>query len=457
MKSIPHIFLLLALCFGISFALLTPPFQSPDEYNHFYRSWQVSEGHFSPEQIDGNRLGGVLPASLDSLKNQFSYLKNDYAARTSGQKIRHALSLLAEPGRRTFLDFPNTAIYAPTAYVPQATGILVSRLFTDRVLIHFYAARLGNLAVWIALLFYALRRMPFQQSGFGYLALLPSSLFLSATCNADIVTNGLSFWVIALACRVTAMGREKLSFTACEKTAFLLAAATTAVNKLILVPFGALAVLPALKHGRTALRKSALPLGIMLTLAVIWGRLANSWFIPYDCYAPEWRDAQTLNPGVNPSAQMDYILCHPFYFAATVVKSLFHSAPSLAAHVVGKFGWEKNYLPAWTLALLWLAMALLAFSEKNLLLAPQRLWLAAIGFVSVLLWAVTMYALWCPVGSGSLDNWQGRYFVPVLPLIYLSLCTGRLTQWRKAIRFIALGSIVAGNIILTISILDRYF
>jgi Predicted membrane protein (DUF2142) len=50
---------------GIAFAVLVPPFQSPDEFNHFYRVYQQSEGHFWGE-IDSTKtkLGGYIPQSL---------------------------------------------------------------------------------------------------------------------------------------------------------------------------------------------------------------------------------------------------------------------------------------------------------------------------------------------------------------------------------------------------------
>ena len=38
----------LALLFGSIFVFLIPPFQSPDEPNHFLRAFQVSEGVFFP-------------------------------------------------------------------------------------------------------------------------------------------------------------------------------------------------------------------------------------------------------------------------------------------------------------------------------------------------------------------------------------------------------------------------
>ena len=59
-------FLLTALTFGLLVIFITPPFQVPDEINHFYRAWQLSEGQFLPVKNDA-RVGGFIPKSVDSL------------------------------------------------------------------------------------------------------------------------------------------------------------------------------------------------------------------------------------------------------------------------------------------------------------------------------------------------------------------------------------------------------
>jgi hypothetical protein len=41
-------YLLTAGAMGLLYAVVTPPFQVPDEPNHFYRAYQVSSGEVSP-------------------------------------------------------------------------------------------------------------------------------------------------------------------------------------------------------------------------------------------------------------------------------------------------------------------------------------------------------------------------------------------------------------------------
>lgn len=453
-------FALIAALFGVVLVFITPPFQSPDEYNHFFRAFQVSEGHWYPEKQNNNRLGGNLPHSLDSLKIIFLPLKGNYAAKTSLSAVQQALSLPLDEADRRFLDFPNTAIYAPTAYIPQAIGIAFARYFTGRCLVLFYAARLANLLFWTALLWAALQRMPFQRQSMAFLALLPASLAIAASCNADVLTNGLAFYAIAVFCAALTPGAvlRPLANRPREGVAMGIVV-LMALQKLILAPMALLAGLSALEstaHWKTAFRRSFYPLLLALAVAFWWGWTAQNWFVPYDRYEPAVRDVQTLNPGVDPSAQLACVLKHPFVFTETVVVSFFRAAPSMAAHFVGKFGWEKNYLPGWMICLLWAGLAALVFSEKNRLSPAQRLWAAGIVLVCIALWAVTMYALWCPVGARALDNWQGRYFVPLSPLVILATGAGwgqRVEKWVTPVSVLIL---LAGNISLIIAVLERY-
>lgn len=451
-------FVPLSLFFGAILVFITPPFQSPDEYNHFFRAFQVSKGRFYPETLHHNRLGGYLPASLDSLKHMYLPLKGDYAAKTDMAALRSALTLRLAPAEQRFIDFPNTAIYAPTAYIPQAIGIAFVRSFSDRVLVLFYAARVFNLLFWIALVWAALQWMPFQRQAMAFLAMLPASLAISASCNADVLTNGLAFYAIAVFCHpVPIRGFGKKEQGRNEATGAL---ALMALNKLVFAPMALLAGLAVFERfvaWKKAFRQSFFPLSLALLAAFLWGIKSQESFIPYNRYDPAVRDAQTLNPGVDPREQLKFILEQPFLFTETVVSSFVRAAPSAAAHFAGKFGWEKNYLPGWMMALLWLALGLLVFTEKNGLTPAQRLWTAGIVLACLLLWTVTMYALWCPVGARELDNWQGRYFVPLGPLAALVVGAGWGRQVEKWILAIAVPVLLAGNVSLIFAVLGRYW
>jgi uncharacterized membrane protein len=430
------------ILFGFVFALLVPPFQSPDEPNHFFRAWQVSEGVFFPEKVD-NRLGGTLPVSLSQVRDSFLFLKNNSNGRLHFSTLCAALAIPLDTEKRHFADFANTAIYAPTAYIPQAAAIAVFRPLGATPLQLLYAARIANLLVWMLLVSAALRLLPFLRTALAAIAILPATLCIAATANADVLTNGLSWFLTAalLAKPTATLFTEKL-----------LPAVLISAHKLIAVPLLLLGFLGSLDRRRATLLCLA---GVLA--ALFWSRLAQQWFIPYDMYNPAFRDTQTLNSGVDPARQMAFVLENPVFFLKTCGQSLFQALPSMAAHFVGKFGWEKNYLPGYWILLLWIMLAALIFSEKTTLSVRQRMGMSGIFLLYVGAFALAMYALWHGVGAGQISNWQARYFMPVVPLAALCLASGFFEKWKSKIDLFALAVLVLGNAAMAWSIWQHYW
>ena len=58
-----YVFIVLGLIYGLAFLVLIPPFQVPDEYEHYYKSWDLSNGNLIPEKI-GNKAGVSVPESV---------------------------------------------------------------------------------------------------------------------------------------------------------------------------------------------------------------------------------------------------------------------------------------------------------------------------------------------------------------------------------------------------------
>lgn len=435
-----HIYL--TVLFGFFFALLVPPFQSPDESNHFLRAWQVSEGRFFPEST-GTRLGGNLPASLTQVCDSFLFLKNDPTARLHFHTLRQTFGIPLNSENRRFTDFANTAIYAPTAYIPQAAAIAMLRPLGATPLQLLYAARLANLLVWALLVAATLRLMPFMRSILGAMALLPATLCIAASANADVLTNGLCWWLVAalLSAAKSAGFWKQLS-----------AVVVVAANKLIALPLVFLGLVPKYQKWPFAILLAA---GVLA--ALFWGQLAQSWFIPYDNYDSAFRDTQTLNSGVDPARQLVFISENPVYFIKIAAKSLFQALPSMAAHFVGKFGWEKNYLPTGWLVMLGMMLAALTCVEKNPLSVRQRFTGAWVIFLYVGAFSMTMYTLWVAVGAGQLDNWQGRYFLPIAPVIVLVVGQGWLGKWKSKIELFAFIVLVGSNLAMVVEIFGRYY
>ena len=64
MQRLVRWFVVVGAVVGVLFAVLSPPFASPDEATHFFRAYQLSEGHVFADR-HGHRVGGMLPSSVE--------------------------------------------------------------------------------------------------------------------------------------------------------------------------------------------------------------------------------------------------------------------------------------------------------------------------------------------------------------------------------------------------------
>src|SRR4028119_531544 len=106
-------FLLAGLLFGLAFAVVTPPFQAPDEPAHFYRSYAISEGDLLGRRL-GGEWGAMLPASLRALDTE---LRGDLPGRPElkirPETILRALRVPLAAERRGFGDSRTSAPLPP--------------------------------------------------------------------------------------------------------------------------------------------------------------------------------------------------------------------------------------------------------------------------------------------------------------------------------------------------------
>ena len=454
-------FLRSSLLFGLLFVFIVPPFQAPDETSHFFRAYHLSEGHLMGETTSDKRLGAELPSSLQELYLPFAHLRYNYDARITAGSLERAASVGLDAGRRTFVDFANVGYYAPFPYLVYALPIALLRHLGVPPLFMLYAGRLSGLLLWVVVLFYAVRGYAFHRWTIALCALLPASVVLHSSLSGDTLTNALAFFLTARLTGLIFDRRRTLS--AAEGGILALSGGVITVSKVVFAPLIALCwLIPERKFGS---RGSYLfwcgSLSLLhVLLLLIWYRYAGEKFIPYSDYHPVYRDAQQLNPGVDPPAQLDFIMEHPLRFLGIVMASYRESLPATLAHYTGKFGWEKNYLPAPLIALLLLSLFVMALFEDKRGAIPalrQRLFFLCTAMIMSLALAAVQYMQWHPVSAPRILSLQGRYFIPVLPLVWLALKQRKRTVdqnlllcWTRWLVFISL-------IWTCWSVLDRYY
>lgn len=426
MKS-PLFFRWIILLVGLSYVFLIPPFQAPDETHHFLKAWSVSQGHFFLKPTIDHRLGDTLPASLGTLCSHFRPSKNPLDQNWHFRHIRDGLSIPLHPANRQFQDFANTGFYAPLAYLPAALSINLVRAMEGPPLLALYLARLTHLLLWILCLLFIAKLAHKHRNLFLFIGLLPGILVFQCSLNPDAVVHAAA-WILILQL-VYGKAHHRWRWAG---PLLLLAS----IQKLILFPLG------FIYPYRTDRSKMIQWMITAVVLVATWSLWSSNTFIPYEEYHPQYRNGQTLNPGVSPVDQLTYISNHPLEFVQAAGIGILRSAPATTAHWLGKFGWEKHYLPFPVMLLLFVGLVLVCMNTPGPRGWWERLRLAGISTSVIVLFVVSNYLLWSPVGAQMMDNFQGRYFIPVLPLVFWACSMEALKGdiWLKmAVLFLAIG------------------
>lgn len=452
-----HFFALCATVFGLIFLFLTPPFQTPDEINHFYRAYQISEGTFLGQKQD-NRVGGDLPISLVDFAASFRTLTWTKTERMKPTTILDKFGTPLNPDDKKFVDFANTAMYSPVSYAPQAFVLFIIKAFDVSPVALFYWARLFTLLFWIVAIYYAIRMMPFYKWLFVLITLLPMSVLINMSISADVVTNALAFVSIAFACHL-AYKKSIVSrghFILLCLLTFLLASAKIVYTPVLITVL----LIPQEKFG-TRIRYLNRLLGFAalgLTTAVFWSVVMKSLYIPYSQYNPTYRGDAALIDCANMYEQLDYILTHGFYVINVFIHSMITSVDMYYQGFIGTFGWLDTPLPSWFILVAYavIAVVLLLDGNKEIKISVYQKGFLLMGFlVIVFLILLTQHLTWDCVGGDLIFTIQGRYFIPAAPLLFFVFYTPRFQlKWMPI--FVILFSVF--SLSLSIQVLyNRYY
>ncbi|MDC0832486.1 DUF2142 domain-containing protein [Geitlerinema sp. CS-897] len=510
LKSPQQVFTTIAIVFGVFVVFLTPPFQSPDEYLHFYRAFQIAEGHLVAERQTGDCygyskyfetevcLGGNLPNSvLTTVRNVSSRdLRFDKTQKQNLDELFAVLDLPLNPQDRVFINFKTTALHSPIPYLPQALGIAIAKAANLSPLKLMYSGRLANLAAWVGLVFLGIRWSPIHQWFLVMLALTPMSLFLASSLSLDALTNGVAFAFLGLVLRV-AIGdeteektTEKIHETQLQQDLNVECRSSIQPTRVREIakrgqsfqdvtkteenrnPSIDLAILAVLAIALSLSKLAYFPL-VLLFLAIP-RRKVGSWRRYWGSFSAIalasgvavvlWsqvvsRIYVSLHPQLSPSDQIQFVLTHPLAFAATVMRTLTTFGGDYAHQFIGVLGWLDAPLPRWLVALYWGMLAIAAWlpnpADKGFKLWQRGVF--ALSALSSMVMLCGLAYLWNFVGAETIGGLQGRYWIPIAPAIGLLFYNRRLRRISKSLPRFWVGFVLFSSTITLAVLCDRYY
>ncbi len=435
-RKIPLAYLLLALPLTTVLCFATAPFFTPDEPNHAAHAIALGHGewlaHLGPNGSGGEEAGAEIDENVlrvlegsNAIRVAWERHAGDFHNRSYGP-VQDAQQLALAPIRwshsTVFVPFPNTVVYPPVLYLPAIVGWRLGETFDLTILNGLRLARL--LCAWtgVALGWLALRLCAGSLWLLLPFLLLPSTLFLNASCSQDALLLPVAALAVALLAGALRQSRE---FTTTEllATTGLLALCATARP-----PYAAMApllFLPSMERAGGDWLRWLKPL---VGLVGVWAACAL-WRHMVAPLGLDWSDQ------ADPDLQAGFLRTHPFRAAAALLHGTWDAVIDFLRRGVYVVGWNDLLPHHFVAPIVVVALAAMVFAMPRL---PIRSWrgrglLASAIAGSLLGIALAEYIIWTPPGFHTVYGEQPRYWLPVMPLALL-LAAGilpNLPRWRN--------------------------
>lgn len=167
---------------GILYIFAFPINRHPDEFQHFLRAAEISEGHVISKHYKGGRVGRNLDANyqyIDTLKNYKTSFK-EMELKKSSSKYEYG--------------FWNTALYSFTCYIPQTLGIFIGKLLNLPIYMYDYLGRLFNYICFLLITYMAIKISPIKKLTMFIVLLLPITIELATSLSPDSLIIAISFF-----------------------------------------------------------------------------------------------------------------------------------------------------------------------------------------------------------------------------------------------------------------------
>lgn len=416
LNKIEYLFVIIALCTGLSQIFLIPclTLYSCDDHIHLERIYTLFEtGEVNTTKSFNYSYGlrlefGDIPRSYEEFNMINKYL-NDNNNINDKPVIND----------NKYISYDNFT------YIPSAIGVYLCKIFKVPYTMLFHIGKIVNLLVYIGIMFYAIKKAKVGKKLLFILSLLPSTIYLAAQYSRDaIITAGIYLAISTFLncyCTKEKMNRKNLLI-------FVISVLIACLSKQIYIPFLFLIILiPKEKFENSKNSKWIKILIILLMLGVMLT------FIMPAATSSSSSVGDIRGGNASTGGQLQLIISQPVSFAKVflrfvedVISSKVISSLTLARwHNFTVFGGEK-YL------LLLLSIIFASFITDKDEKKYKIDWKVRILFLTISLLIIcficgSMYLSFTPVGSTEITGVQERYYIPLLFAIFICFKNSKVT------------------------------
>lgn len=187
-KKMPleKLFLLIIIPIGLAFTFLQLPQLKPDEPHHFYRAYDIVNGNIYPKKNSETNISEIeIPVDYLEQLHEISY-ENIHI--NAFEKVDYS---------STITVYSTGAGYSLVPYIPTALALAGCKIFNISAVWSMFIARLLNLIITTIIGYYIIKKVPIAKTIFFVLMLNPMFLHQATAISVDVLINVLSFEYIA--------------------------------------------------------------------------------------------------------------------------------------------------------------------------------------------------------------------------------------------------------------------
>ncbi len=393
------------LILGSIVILMTPLGAGYDEDQHLNRVWQMANLRMVPKEMSWRQ------SEFPQLYIELSYRKQplvesvgfDYWAKYGDLKLNdHGFY---------YGSLDTRSRYNPLLFLPQALVLRYSAWrFEFPALTVYYATRFAGLITYIFLAWLAVRVVPFGKWTLMSLAIAPMAIYQASTISADTITNGIGFLFIGGTLAIA--NKFEIRFKEWGILILLIAALFLSkpnIYPLVLLPF--LIIAPS-----RFVNRFSYPLLILCSI-IVFGINVIGW----NAISPN--PGFTLSGNINAVEQVKYIFFNPLAFPRVLLNDLLLRGATYLKQWIGVYGYDYGSVPSIIYFFFVGGVFLTLFIKDDQ--TPDRktrLGLLLVFLLCYIATSLSLYVTFTSVGERFVYGVQGRYFIPVLPLLFLALC-----------------------------------
>ena len=396
---------------GIIYTLIVPQFSVPDEYTHYLTSYSQSSILLGEKAFDerGNVL--LYEDSSNALVRASHPTVNEYVKEYDG--------LIGKEKFRINQPYISRAplTLGSFGYFPQVLGVSLGRILGLNGIQTGVFGRISALLLFAVLISYSLKIIPkFFEKVLFTISILPMTLQQVCSYNYDSVLFTACFFLFAY---LLYLIYEKEKINKLDIALVTLSSIIIATIKFVYLPILGLGLLIprekfTLKNGKTL---------VILMLAVL---SLGSYLVVMKCNNLFWNVHES-----NTSSLINYntftisqVIQHPIHEIVIIIATFQRfTADYISQMISGPLGWLEMNIPALQLSgfLMMLFYSLFNVEKKSKIDQKVKLCSGLISMMIILIVILALQISWTPDNSMIVVGVQGRYFLPILPMVLLAM------------------------------------